>query len=149
MKYMIDACTIYAGILEYLTNNIHSGLTLVALDFDKSAFSIIFQKKWLCQQELDVNILSLRESGTLNNLKDKWFQTSYCFKLSEVSTAMAIELMACLFLTFGVISILANMRWSDILTFKDNVMLFCLISAYLIKYIEKWKISFLLLCSQY
>jgi ABC-type amino acid transport substrate-binding protein/ABC-type branched-subunit amino acid transport system substrate-binding protein len=103
----IDASIMDSGFLEYATSNIYCNLTLIGADFDKSAFGIAFQKNWLYQEVFNLNILSLRESGDLDELKRKWFQTNYCSHLSPIFTSMTIESMAGLFITFGTISIFA------------------------------------------
>jgi ionotropic glutamate receptor len=102
----IDACIMDAPILEYITSNIYCNLTLVGTDFDQSSFGIVVQKDWLYAKDLDVNILSLRESDALDNLKNKWFHANGCTTSSQIPTSMTIQSMAGLFLTFGIISIL-------------------------------------------
>jgi ABC-type amino acid transport substrate-binding protein/ABC-type branched-subunit amino acid transport system substrate-binding protein len=107
LNNIIDASIVDSGLVEYATNNVYCNLTLVGADFYKNAFGIVFQKNWLYQKDLDVNILLLRESGALDDLKRRWFQTNYCSRLSSTFTSMTIESMAGLFLTFGVISVLS------------------------------------------
>nr|4IO2_A Chain A, Glutamate receptor 1 [Adineta vaga]4IO2_B Chain B, Glutamate receptor 1 [Adineta vaga]4IO3_A Chain A, AvGluR1 ligand binding domain [Adineta vaga]4IO3_B Chain B, AvGluR1 ligand binding domain [Adineta vaga]4IO4_A Chain A, AvGluR1 ligand binding domain [Adineta vaga]4IO4_B Chain B, AvGluR1 ligand binding domain [Adineta vaga]4IO5_A Chain A, AvGluR1 ligand binding domain [Adineta vaga]4IO5_B Chain B, AvGluR1 ligand binding domain [Adineta vaga]4IO6_A Chain A, AvGluR1 ligand bindin len=75
---IIDVSFMDIGTAEYVTNNIYCNLTLVGEDFDKSTFGIVTPKEWLYAKDLDVNILSLRETGILDNLKKKWFQTKAC-----------------------------------------------------------------------
>ncbi|CAF3866145.1 unnamed protein product [Adineta steineri] len=104
---IIDATITDAGTAEYIVNNIYCNLTVVGSDFDQSAYGIVFQKNWLYEQDLDVAILSLREAGLFDNLTTKWFETNICSHSSDTSSAMSIESMAGLFLTCGVISILA------------------------------------------
>ncbi len=108
----IDVSIMDTGLLEYLTNNIYCNLTLVGADFDQSLFGIAFQKKWPFAQYLDVTILSLRESNALDDLTRKWFQTDFCSGSSQTSTAMKIESMAGLFLTFIIISIVAVLLYA-------------------------------------
>ncbi|CAF1200955.1 unnamed protein product [Adineta steineri] len=103
----IDASIMDAGTAEYMVNSIYCNLTVVGPDFDQSAYGIAFQKNWLYAQDLDVAILSLREEGVFDNLITKWFQTNTCSQSSDTSTAMSIESMAGLFMTCGVISVLA------------------------------------------
>ena len=107
------------GTAEYITNNVYCNLTLVGESFDKSVFGIVIPKNWLYTRDLDVNVLSLRELGELDNLKQKWFQKSSCPEPSQTSTAMKVEPMGGLFLIFGVISILSLLLfiWS-----KRNVL---------------------------
>ncbi|CAF0899854.1 unnamed protein product [Rotaria sordida] len=104
---IIDASFLDTGVGEYITNTIYCNLTLVGTDFDKGAFGVVFPKQWIYGQEFDVSILSLRESGVLDDLKRKWFQTNSCPDLSVTSTSAAIETMSGLFLTFAMISILS------------------------------------------
>ncbi|CAF0965076.1 unnamed protein product [Rotaria sordida] len=111
---IIDATFMDIGVAEYDTNNVYCNLTLVGEGFDKSVFGIVTSKEWLYAQDLDVNILSLRESGELDDLRIKWFQIKNCPDSSETSTAIGIESMGGLFLTFGVISVLSLLlfAWS-------------------------------------
>ncbi|CAF3923366.1 unnamed protein product [Rotaria sordida] len=104
---MIDAAFWDSGAVEYATNNIYCNLTLIGNDFDKSVFAIVTPQKWLYAQDLDVNILSLREAGDIEKLRQKWFQAKTCSDSSEISTAIKIEAISGLFLVFGVISILS------------------------------------------
>ncbi|CAF4585487.1 unnamed protein product [Rotaria sp. Silwood1] len=119
----IDAGFMDIGVAEYITNNVFCNLTLVGADFDASAFGIVFRKNWLYEQDLDVNILSLRESGVLDDLKLKWFQIYNCPDSSDLSTAtsMGVTTMAGLFVTFGVISLLSLLlfAWTRRFLIKD------------------------------
>ncbi|CAF3047056.1 unnamed protein product [Rotaria sp. Silwood2] len=103
----IDVSIMDSGVLEYMTNNIYCNLTLVPGDFCSSAFGIVIPKNWLYDQDLNVNILSLRESGDLDNLKAKWFQTRNCPDTFDTSKSMTIEQMSGLFLTFALICVLS------------------------------------------
>ncbi|CAF1116476.1 unnamed protein product [Adineta steineri] len=102
LSKVIDAAIMDEGVLEYETSSNYCNLTLVGTGFDPSAFGIVFQKNWVYEQVLDVNILSLRESGTINNLKSKWFQSNTCSQSSDISTGSSIEVMGGLFVTFAV-----------------------------------------------
>jgi ionotropic glutamate receptor len=125
LNNIIDASIMDSSVIEYFTNNIYCNLTLVGTDFDKNAFGIVFQKDWIYQQLFDVNILSLRESGQLDELKRKWFQTNYCSHSSLKFTAMTIESMAGLFLTFAMISLLSLLLfiWIKRFTIKDSLII--------------------------
>ena len=101
----IDASLIDIGVAEYVTNNIYCNLTLVGADFEKSAFAIATPKQWLYGQDLDVNLLALRESGALDELRSKWFEVSNCPSSSETTDSIGIEVLSGLFITFGVISV--------------------------------------------
>ncbi|CAF4306399.1 unnamed protein product, partial [Rotaria sordida] len=70
----IDVSFLDDGIAQYATNNIYCNLTLVGDGFDVGIFGIVTPKQWLYAQDLDVNILSLRETGQLEKLRQKWFE---------------------------------------------------------------------------
>jgi hypothetical protein len=48
-------------------------LTPVGQDFAPSLYGIAYPKQWLYGKDLNVMILSLRESCVLDNLKREWF----------------------------------------------------------------------------
>ncbi|CAF1610757.1 unnamed protein product, partial [Adineta ricciae] len=102
----IDASFFDIGSLEYATNNVYCNLSLVGSDFAGSAFGIVYPKKWLYASNLDVVILSLRETGVLDDLKRKWFQKSVCQASSsdDVSTSIEVGTMSGLLLTFAVLN---------------------------------------------
>ncbi|CAF4381816.1 unnamed protein product, partial [Rotaria sordida] len=75
---VIDASFLDSGVAEYITNNVYCNLTLVGAEFDKSEFGIVVPKDWAYEQDLDVKILELRESGELDRLEEKWFQKNGC-----------------------------------------------------------------------
>lgn len=104
---LIDVSFMDSGTAEYITNNIYCNLTLVGAEFDKTSLAIVIPKNWLYAQELDVNILQLREKGVLDSLRAKWFQTSTCAANGEDPGGMAVETMSGLFLTFGVVCALS------------------------------------------
>ncbi|CAF2643027.1 unnamed protein product [Rotaria sp. Silwood2] len=79
---------------------------LIGDGFDTGVFGIVTPKQWLYAQDLDVNILSLRESGDLDNLRQKWFQIQNCPDSTTTSTAIGIEAVGGLFITFSVIRFL-------------------------------------------
>ncbi|CAF3405653.1 unnamed protein product [Rotaria sp. Silwood1] len=119
----IDVSILDIGAVEYFTNNIYCNLTLVGADFAPSSYGIAYPKQWLYGKDLDVIILSLRESGVLDDLKKKWFEKNVCQDLpsSYVSTSINIETMSGLFLTFGIISILSLVlfMWKKYFFIKD------------------------------
>ncbi|UJR27771.1 hypothetical protein I4U23_009043 [Adineta vaga] len=104
---LIDVSFMDIGVAEYATNNIYCNLTLLGADFAISTFGIVIPKQWVYAQILDVNILALREDGSLDSLRAKWFQAKTCPEPSNEPTAMGIESLIGLFLTFAVISILS------------------------------------------
>ncbi|CAF1273260.1 unnamed protein product [Rotaria sordida] len=104
---IIDASFQDSGLAIYATNNIYCNLTLVGNDFDKSAYGIVMPQRWLYAQDLDVNILQLKEDGSLENLRQTWFAMRQCPDSSGISTEIGIEATSGLFLIFAVISILS------------------------------------------
>jgi hypothetical protein len=107
LNNIIDASVMDAGVLEYITSGVYCNLTLVGTAFDHSSFGIVCPKNWLYQQVLDVAILSLREAGIFNSLKNEWFASSFCSRSSEAPPELLIQQLASIFLTFGIISILS------------------------------------------
>lgn len=104
---IIDASFMDIGTGEYLTNNIYCNLTLIGEDFEKGVFGIVTPKEWLYTKDLDVNILLLRESGELDELRQKWFQKRNCPNLDRAADAMQIDSMGGLFAIFATISLLS------------------------------------------
>ncbi|CAF3218259.1 unnamed protein product [Rotaria sp. Silwood2] len=105
----IDVAISDTAILEYITNKVYCNLTLVGADFSRSAYGIVIPKQWIYQKDLDVVILSLRESGVLDDLKRKWFKGSLCQQSFSSYTyiSMNITAMSGLLFTFATISILS------------------------------------------
>ncbi|CAF1241593.1 unnamed protein product [Adineta ricciae] len=65
---------IYSGRLNNVIDaaiSIYCNSPLVGADFDRSALEIVFPKIWLCEEDLDVAILSIREADLLDTLKLK------------------------------------------------------------------------------
>ncbi|CAM4922473.1 unnamed protein product [Rotaria socialis] len=120
----VDASFIDTGAGEYMTSTIYCNLALVGADFDKSAFGIVLPKRWIYGQELDVTILSLRESGVLHDLKRKWFQTKFCSEPSATSTRAAIETVCGLFITFAIITVLSLLLfiWRQRFSIRDYIL---------------------------
>lgn len=104
---IIDAGIMDAGVLEYRTSSFYCNLTLIGADFEKGAFGIVTPKEWLYAENLDISILSLRESGELDALKRKWFQGGTRTDISDSPTGTTVESMSGLFVTFGTVIILA------------------------------------------
>ncbi|CAF4714054.1 unnamed protein product [Rotaria sp. Silwood2] len=106
LNNIIDVSFHDAGVAEYITNNIYCDLTLIGEGFDQGAFGILIPKQWLYDQDLDVNILSLKELGNLDTLRRKWFQVKKCSDSSETPRVIGIESLSGLFIVFGVICVL-------------------------------------------
>ncbi|CAF4196559.1 unnamed protein product [Rotaria sp. Silwood2] len=140
LNNVIDVSFHDTGVAEYVTNNIYCNLTLVGEGFDKSVFGIITPKQWLYEQELDVNILSLRESGNLDTLRRKWFQVQKCFDSPATSIGIGIESLSGLFIMFGGMCVLSlllfvwkkrKISWTTTCEqLKDNTVLLSNISHY-------------------
>jgi len=94
----IDLSFIDIGTAEYVTNNVYCNLTIVGSSFWEGTFGITMPKQWVYEQDLDVNLLALGESGDLENLQSKWIATNNCPALPETSTPIEIESMGGLFL---------------------------------------------------
>ncbi|CAF1433013.1 unnamed protein product [Adineta ricciae] len=103
----IDAAFIDNGVGEYATSNIYCNLTLIGTDFNKYSYGIVMQKQWMYIQDIDVCILSFGETGQLDTLREKWFATKICSTVGDSNTAMGIESLIGLFVTFGTISIIS------------------------------------------
>jgi ABC-type amino acid transport substrate-binding protein len=99
----IDLSFLDIGVAQYITNNIYCNLTIVGEAFNQGIMAIVTPKQWLYEQDLDANILALREIGELDQLKSKWFDTMGCPASSEISSAIEIESISGLFLIFGII----------------------------------------------
>ena len=99
----IDASLIDSGAGEYIANTVYCNLTLVGPSFDASTFGIVFPKNWPYIHEFDVNILALRESGQLDKLRKRWFESNLCEGSMETPNAMDVASMAGLFLTVGIL----------------------------------------------
>ncbi|UJR38814.1 hypothetical protein I4U23_031479 [Adineta vaga] len=104
---IIDVTFTDIGIGEYIINNIYCNLTLIGNEFDKGTFGIVVSKNWIYKEQLDINILSLEETGLLDNLKIKWFQTSICSDTIDLPTAIEVGSVGGLFITFAIIVILS------------------------------------------
>ncbi|CAF2901759.1 unnamed protein product [Rotaria sp. Silwood2] len=95
-----------SAIAKYITDNIYCNLTLIGEDFHKGGYGIVIQKQWIYANDLDVNILSLRESGQLEQLRRKWFRKKICLISSEISIVVKMKSIGGLFIIFGLIAIL-------------------------------------------
>ncbi|CAF5009911.1 unnamed protein product [Rotaria sp. Silwood1] len=123
---IIDVAFLDEGVAEYVTNNIYCNLTLVGDGFDSGAFAIVTPKQWLYAQDLDVSILTLKESGQLDDLRQKWFQIQNCPDSTTTSTAIDIESVSGLFVTFAVITGIALLLflWTKKYIIKDYLSKF-------------------------
>jgi len=104
---IIDVAFTDIGVGEYMTNNVYCNLTLIGDSFDSGIFGIVVPKNWIYTEALDITILSIGETGALDNLKVKWFQTSICPDTSGVATAIEVGSMGGLFAAFAVTVILS------------------------------------------
>jgi hypothetical protein len=76
---------------------------VVGPGFDTSTYGIAYERNWPYIQDLDVNLLALRQSGDLHHLRKRWFEANVCEEAAETPNALSIESMAGLFLTGGVL----------------------------------------------
>ncbi|CAF3889466.1 unnamed protein product [Adineta steineri] len=78
----------------------------MSLDFSYSSHLPAYQQATFIDGY--INILLLKEAGNLDDLESTWFGSSTCSVVSETTTtAMGINAMAGLFLTFLIITILS------------------------------------------
>ena len=103
----IDVAIVDSATGEYMINTYYCNLTFVGQSFDENAFGIVMAKDWIYAQQLDVSILSLRESGALSNLREKWLLTSYCIDDPDTTEATSIQSISGLLVTFAVIMFLS------------------------------------------
>ena len=122
----IDATFMDSGIAEYLTNNVYCGLSMVGPSFDVGTYGVVYPKHWLYAEDFDVNLLALRESGELANIRRRWFESKTCEEIVEASNVMGVESMVGLFLTVGVIAVIAllAMAWRRRVGIKNGLLLF-------------------------
>ncbi len=121
---VIDVVIMDSGMAEYLTGEFYCNLTLVGASFNPGAFGIVIRKQWIYGEELDINILSLKESGALDDLKAKWFPTNNCPDAPDTSTSMGIDTLSGLLLVFAVISVLSwfLFAWQKRYVIKDYLI---------------------------
>ena len=119
----IDATIIDRPTGEYLTNNVYCQLTLVGSDFDSRKFGIMFPKNWLFIEDFDRNVLAMREQGEFDKLNKRWFKSSICHDALDAPNAMNVESMAGLFLTVGIIVIVALLAlvWRKRTVIKNRI----------------------------
>ena len=119
----IDASFIDSGPGTYLTNNIHCNLTLVGPGFDARRFGIVFQKNWMFIEDFDRNVLALRESGQLDKLRKRWFESNLCRDADETPNAMGVDSLAGLFLTVVMIICIAllALAWTKRMLIKNRL----------------------------
>ena len=122
----IDATFMDSGIAEYLTNNVYCGLSMVGPSFDVGTYGIVYPKHWLYAEDFDVNVLALRESGELDNIARRWFESKTCEEIVEAPNVMGVESMAGLFVTVGVIFMIAllALAWRRRMSIKNGLLLF-------------------------
>ena len=122
----IDATFLHGGSAEYLTNNIYCSLSVVGPSFGSGTFGVVYPKNWLFAEEFDMHVLALRESGEMDKLKRRWFESNVCQDSVEPPNAMGVQSMAGLFLTVGMIILAAllTLIWTKRAMIKERVCLF-------------------------
>ncbi|CAF3220462.1 unnamed protein product [Rotaria sp. Silwood2] len=123
---LIDVAFSDTGAAEYAVNNIYCNLTIVGESFAASAYAIVTPKQWIYAQDLDVGILSIRESGQLDDLKQKWFLAKNCPDDTTQSTAITVKALGGLFATFAVITFIAVLLylWTKRRNIKNHLSKF-------------------------
>ena len=121
----IDAAVMEGGIAEYLTNNEYCALSMVGPSFDVGTYGIVYPKHCLYAEDFDVNLLALRDSGELANIRRRWFESKTCEEIVEASNVMGVESMVGLFLTVGIIAVIALLAvaWTRRNVIKDRLQL--------------------------
>jgi ABC-type branched-subunit amino acid transport system substrate-binding protein/ABC-type amino acid transport substrate-binding protein len=121
---VIDVGIMDSGVAEYITGELYCNLTLVGAPFDSGAFGIVIPKQWIYGEELDVNILSLKELGVFDDLKRKWFPTNNCPATASTSISMGVDTLSGLLLIFAVISVLSwfLFAWQKRFVIKDHLI---------------------------
>ncbi|CAF1562100.1 unnamed protein product, partial [Rotaria sordida] len=86
LDHTIDASIWDSSILEYAVNNYYCNeLIVTGVGFIKSSFAIVLPKNWLYKKDLDVNIVSLRESQKLELFEKVWMNHRECSSSSSSS----------------------------------------------------------------
>ena len=119
----IDAGFIDSGPGTYWTNNIYCNLTLIGADFDIRRYAIVFPKNWLFIEDFDKNVLALRESGQLDKLRRRWFESNLCQDSVETLNAIGVDSLAGLFLTVGMFVCIAFLAlvWTKRMLIKTRL----------------------------
>ncbi|CAF5079811.1 unnamed protein product, partial [Rotaria sp. Silwood1] len=93
--------------------------------FDTGVFGIVTPKQWLYAQDLDVTLLSLKETGYIDDLIQKWFAVRNCpDSETTTSNAMNIEAVGGIFIIYAVIYILSIVLFLWIKRFSVKNVLF-------------------------
>ena len=119
----IDTIITDSGTGQYIANYIYCNLSVVGTHFDTGAFGIVFPKDWLYIGDFDVNILALRESGELDKLRRRWFETSTCDETVRAPNAMGVDSMFGLLLTVGIIVFVAilTLAWTKRMAIQNSL----------------------------
>ncbi|CAF2761918.1 unnamed protein product [Rotaria sp. Silwood2] len=116
LDHAIDASIWDSSILEYAVNNYYCNeLTVTGVGFVKSSFAIVLPKNWLYKTDLDVNIVTLRESEKLESLENVWMNDRTCSSSSSSlkqtdgpnSKTFSLNVLGGIFLTFFIITVIA------------------------------------------
>ncbi|CAF3803593.1 unnamed protein product [Rotaria sordida] len=92
LDHTIDASIWDSSILEYAVNNYYCNeLIVTGIGFVKSSFAIVLPKKWLYTKDLDVNIVSLRESQKLELFEKIWMNHRECSSSSSSSSLNHVD----------------------------------------------------------
>ncbi|CAF3971453.1 unnamed protein product [Rotaria sordida] len=92
LDHTIDASIWDSSILEYAVNNYYCNeLIVTGVGFIKSSFAIVLPKNWLYKKDLDVNIVSLRESQKLELFEKVWMNHRECSSSSSSSSLNHVD----------------------------------------------------------
>ncbi|CAF1071182.1 unnamed protein product [Didymodactylos carnosus] len=106
----IDVAVASGASAVYAIDNIYCKLTLAGDPFYATSIAIDLPKLWPYKQALNVELLTIKESGLLEGIMGKYFNTLTCGSSSDAATgssSMTVESLAGLFLTFACICVLA------------------------------------------
>ncbi|CAF1332977.1 unnamed protein product, partial [Rotaria sordida] len=109
----IDAALGDALSIEYAVDRHYCGnLSVIGVGFAKSTYGIVMAKNWRYKLDLDVNIVTLRESGELESLEQKWFSKRTCNNITNVEKiwerdGISFTVIGGLFISFLIVSAIA------------------------------------------
>lgn len=112
----IDASIWDSYIPEYAVNNYYCDqLSVVGVGFVKSSYGIVLPKDWPYKKDLDVHIMTMRESEKLEFLENRWLGHQTCSSSSDKTDPanssnneiFPLDVMGGLFLMFFILTVIA------------------------------------------
>jgi len=109
LDYDIDITIVDSSSADYLTQTKYCDLEATGLPFGRTEFGIAVPKKWPYKDDLDKNIIYLKESSAIDNLLAKWFQQKNCDRTNEATNngfgdGLTLEQTRGLFIVFIVLT---------------------------------------------